>query len=307
MPGCETGDEPPPAARPALPTVTSPIGHGGCVARDRPGRVDLRARRRGEAAQREPDRAVAPDRAEPDGPTVRPDEQRGHAPGLRGEVEGGVHAGLVGLRVGELAAQREAPAAERDRRDEGRRDGEPGEPRAASRSLRVEPDDDRRRGTGDGAARRRDGVHDGRRTDLRDGTRGGRGGRRVAALPEVRLRRGQQAGLEPCRRLHGLDALEQGRGRLPELGDLGMRLRAGREVRPDRVRLGRLERPEGVQRSEVAHGVAVEVERPQGHGSTPGLASSRRSAPSPRRMRPFTVPSGTPVRSAISVWLRPPK
>jgi hypothetical protein len=27
----------------------------------------------------------------------------------------------------------------------------------------------------------------------------------------------------------------------------------------------------------------------------------------PRRMRPFTVPSGSPVNCAMSLWLRPPK
>ena len=48
-------------------------------------------------------------------------------------------------------------------------------------------------------------------------------------------------------------------------------------------------------RGRVRHGASAEASGP----------SSRRIETSARRTRPLTVPSGTPVRSAISTWVRP--
>jgi hypothetical protein len=67
-------------------------------------------------------------------------QQRGHAAGLRGELERLVDAPAVGLRCRQVLAQREV-RRERDR-DDDRRDGEdPGEASSTAGALDLEVDD----------------------------------------------------------------------------------------------------------------------------------------------------------------------
>ena len=92
----------------------------------------------------------------------------------------------------------------------------------------------------------------------------------------------------------------------PELGDLGVGIAAGREVRahggrrrPDRARPARTRRPSRGPRRRSGRGIAI---RP---GHEDPASSVRRIASRPRRIRLLTVPSGVSVRSAISCWVRP--
>ncbi len=103
------------------------------------------------------------------------------------------------------------------------------------------------------------------------------------------------------------DDLGEGRDHGAELRDLGMAVRVRGQVRPDRRRLIGFEGVEDVGgrkladlvTGQVAHGVEVAHVDP--------TSSDRRIASRPRRIRLLTVPSGVPVRSAISCWVRPPK
>ena len=102
----------------------------------------------------------------------------------------------------------------------------------------------------------------------------------------------QRAG-NPLRRRGGGQGVEDGRQR----GHLVAADRAALEVIHERARLVGLERPEEVRRGVVP-----------AHGSTPaGSPSAIRSLLRPRRMRPLTVPAGTPSAAAIWAWEKPPK
>ena len=113
--------------------------------------------------------------------------------------------------------------------------------------------------------------------------------------------------LQPGRRLDDRHARSQHRQHGPELGDLGVVLGARREVRPHGLRLGGLERAEHEGPTHLddlvvgQHGCLI---RPA-HEDPP--SRSRRMVSRPSRIRLLTVPSGVPVRSAISCWVNPPK
>ena len=139
--------------------------------------------------------------------------------------------------------------------------------------------------------------------------------RRVAPLAQVRLGGGEQPRLErgaaarrarPSRAARSppprARAARRARRRSP---------RGARGPRPSRRRRARRATNSGarsrtssqVEAVRVRHGGPSRLGASSGHGRP----SSRRSATSARRTRLLTVPSGTPVRSAISVWDRPPK
>src|SRR5437762_1224335 len=88
-----------------------------------------------------------------------------------------------------------------------------------------------------------------------------------------------------------------GPGRLGERPQLGAAAWTGLQVRIDGAALVRIQRAERVRR-EV-------VERMVRHGIAISIRSPARSLAMPRRTRLFTVPSGVPVRSAISRCERP--
>ncbi len=69
--------------------------------------------------------------------------------------------------------------------------------------------------------------------------------------------------------------------------------RAGRQVRGHAIGLGLGERADGVELKVV--GDVID------HARDP--SSARRIFWSPMRIRPFTVPSGTPMSSASSTWV----
>ena len=136
----------------------------------------------------------------------------------------------------------------------------------------------------------------------------------------------QDPALQRRRRLDHRHALSKDRKHRSELGHLGMRIGARRQVRPHGIGLVRIERAQHERSGELAHLVAAEVGagRPGhvGHresaptsatasvsAATDPSASSRtrRIASSPRRIRLFTVPRGVAVRSATSTWVKPPK
>ena len=79
------------------------------------------------------------------------------------------------------------------------------------------------------------------------------------------------------------------------------------EVRAHRLLFGRRERAEHERARHLADLVAGQV----GHGVRAAhddpSSRTRRIASSPSRIRLLTVPSGVPVRSAISCWVIPPK
>ena len=76
---------------------------------------------------------------------------------------------------------------------------------------------------------------------------------------------------------------------------------AAREVALELGRLVGLERAEHVGGDVVAPALVLGLVHASPSASSPRIFSS------PSRIRPFTVPSGTPSISAISEWLKPPK
>ena len=93
---------------------------------------------------------------------------------------------------------------------------------------------------------------------------------------------------------------------------------AGGEMGTHGVGLGRLEGAQDEGARQVADVLAGQLDGPGriGHGvpaSMPSRStasspvSDRRIASSPSRIRLLMVPSGVPVRVAISCWVRPPK
>jgi len=98
--------------------------------------------------------------------------------------------------------------------------------------------------------------------------------------------------------------------RVLQRGELALADRTGRDVRHHRAALGRIQCVER-QRFErlaclfVRHAVAHPDPPPS--PSLPSTCSWLRSFCKASRILVFTVPSGCPVRSAISDWLKPPK
>ncbi len=88
-----------------------------------------------------------------------------------------------------------------------------------------------------------------------------------------------------------------------------MRLRAGGEVGSECRLFARLERIEGGGGRQIVSFRAGQTAESSdvGHGSPATLIMASRSESRPSRTRLLTVPSGVPVRSAISAWVRPPK
>ena len=133
-------------------------------------------------------------------------------------------------------------------------------------------------------------------------------GRRNNPTPLVQVSRrgGQDALLEFDGWFDRPDGAHEHGQHAAELHHLGMRFGAGRQVLAHGGHLGIVERAQHERRGEVAHVVAAELADGGlmriGHGD-----NSRRMASSPRRIRLFTVPSGVPVRTAISTCVRPPK
>ena len=92
-----------------------------------------------------------------------------------------------------------------------------------------------------------------------------------------------------------------------QLGDFRAALRAAVEVLAEADQLLVLERTEDV-RGGVRELRAVEVRFALAHVPTASQPWRwPRSLFSPRRMRPFTVPTGVPSIEAISRWVKPPK
>ena len=272
------------------------------VALDRPRRVDLRAAGRRETAHRDPRRAVGADHREPRRRPVLAGEDRGHGAGLgrRARAPGRRPAGTPAPRSGPAAARcssapsamtpmTAATATSQPRRDRRRA-------RSAARSTGATRRHAARSSPAGTCARRR-------RVVARSG---GPPRRRPAAAPR-----------SARRRRDGLDRLEQRGRRLAEREQLLVRVGTVREVLADRRHLVGVEGIDGEQRREVPDLVAGEG-GPGRHGG-PSRASaasragdtarpsSRRRATSASRTRLLTVPSGTPVRSAISVCVNPPK
>ena len=151
--------------------------------------------------------------------------------------------------------------------------------------------------------------------------RGAFGGRRRGrplgrgSLGEVRRGGGHDPVAERGRRLDQRDVrrLQQVRHDPAELLELGVGLGARREVLADGRHLGVVERAQDVERGEIERLGVRQRGRLHRHGvsASPASAASpvsaARIASSPSRTRLFTVPSGVPVRSAISTWVRPPK
>ena len=99
----------------------------------------------------------------------------------------------------------------------------------------------------------------------------------------------------------------QDRQRGPELGDLGVVLRAGREMRAHGGRLGGFERAEHEGAAHLDDLVVGQLAHRIGPAHAEPPSRFRRMASSPSRIRLLTVPSGVAVRSAISCWVSPPK
>ena len=110
--------------------------------------------------------------------------------------------------------------------------------------------------------------------------------------------------LEGGRRLDRKQACLQHRHDAAELVELVVRLGARRQVSADRGHLVLVERAQHERRRQVDDLVVAEFGGTTrvGHGD-----NTRRIARRPRRIRLLTVPSGVPVRSAISTWVSPPK
>ena len=104
----------------------------------------------------------------------------------------------------------------------------------------------------------------------------------------------------------GQDALLERRGRLPHRDHVGQRVHDGRDLvellAADRARRQVGCHPIGFTGSERPDGVELEVVADVlGHDRVP--SSARRIFWRPMRMRPLTVPSGTPMSSASSTWV----
>ena len=158
--------------------------------------------------------------------------------------------------------------------------------------------------------RRRGGRGGGRRDGRRDRTGAAVAGWRPSRGPP---RRPPQARLERAGGSTGSAVSRSAVAASPSSSELRVRVRAGREVLADGVRLVRVERAGDEQRREVADLVAGRAFRVVMAGPPRRLERRRRAEladagrRSASRTRLFTVPSGRPVRSAISDWVRPPK
>ena len=118
---------------------------------------------------------------------------------------------------------------------------------------------------------------------------------------------GHDPRLEPGRRFDRRHALGEGRQHAAQLGDLGMRVGAGLEMGADGRLLGGVERTQDERPGHLPDLVAGQGTHPVGSGHAEPASRARRMASRPRRIRLLTVPSGVPVRSAISCWVNPPK
>ena len=124
-------------------------------------------------------------------------------------------------------------------------------------------------------------------------------------------------GAERGGRLERLERLGEVGNDTAELVELDMRLRAGREVEPHGLHLVGVEGAEHEPGGEVADLVAGRGAawpddrscrtRPVRSGADVVAGQGPAQARSPSRIRLLTVPSGAPVRSAISCWVSPPK
>ena len=120
--------------------------------------------------------------------------------------------------------------------------------------------------------------------------------------------RGKDPAAERRRRLDRLERVGEVWHDAAELGELGVGLRARRQVLADRDHLAGVEGAQHEARGEVADLVAGQRRRRSWRSSRrpsrrvrsgPSPVRTRRSASSPSRIRLLTVPSGAPVRSAI--------
>ena len=244
--------------------------------------------------------------ARPDGPPFGGAEQGKLGAGLGRRVEHLHDAIAIRRERGDVALELVVPALEldvpRSERDDAEHGGE-----AHGGPDRSPEDADRGGRSLDG---KRSTVGGRRRYRRRGWSGHGRGLSAGRALGVGRCRR-EDSLLEAGRRRNELDRLEQGRHDRVELGHLRVGLGARREVAPHRIGLSRPRarrartpaRGPRPPRRQAGEGVLS-------HGSSPspprGISAARMPW-RPSRSRPFTVPSGTPVRSAISVWVRPPK
>ena len=130
------------------------------------------------------------------------------------------------------------------------------------------------------------------------GTMSGAADPALTAAGALRGRVGQHARLERRRRLDGFGRREANPDH-DALHLLELRLAGGtrRQMRLERLLLGGVESPQRVSRHQV---VELLVWRRHRH-----VASAVRRADMAARRRVFTVPRGTPVRSAISECVRP--
>ena len=121
-----------------------------------------------------------------------------------------------------------------------------------------------------------------------------------------------QLSLQPLRRANRLDrGGQQVDGGLQPQQVLGAALTAGQVVLHG-LRLGAVEGTQRVGGQVVAHVLVLELGPAHGNTSEASwidIPSARltRAFSRPSRIRPLTVPSGSPSMSAISEWLKPPK
>ena len=86
----------------------------------------------------------------------------------------------------------------------------------------------------------------------------------------------------------------------PAQGTQGVRIARAHQRFEPRT-LVALARAEGIGGGQLAHLLPLHLPT---HGSS--TLKNPRSRSSPRRIRVFTVPSGSPSRAAISAWVKPP-
>ncbi len=118
---------------------------------------------------------------------------------------------------------------------------------------------------------------------------------------------GQDPRLQAYGRLHERDDLDKRRHHRTELRHLLVCLATGGQVCANRRCVGSLERPENEGAGHVADLVARQLPHDGWAAHDAPTSSARRIARSPRRIRLLTVPSGAPVRPAISCWVSPAK
>ena len=248
----------------------------------------------GAAGPREPDLVDAPGRQR-----RQPGDRQLAAPSVLGHVEPGAGPGRPGADQGDHPPVGQArELLDRDRSGAG--------PRALPMKREVPPEESDARGGGGPA---RPGGPAAATTTTPPRFRGPAAG----APGRSRRRRGlRQQGGEASgrRRLRRERVRQEAEDRLVLLEALRAP-RASPEMRLGPRPLDGLQQPHGMGGDVVPESVVLVS---HGHSRAAGVVSPRsstgasawRSRSSPRRIRPFTVPSGSSVSAAMSVWVMPP-